>query len=50
MYFTVIGAVNNNLQITIRNDNTGVWGDGSIDPDSDGLDGIAPYTFSTPTT
>jgi hypothetical protein len=35
MYFTVIGSVNNNLQITIRNNNTGVWADGSSDPEAD---------------
>lgn len=45
-YIKVIGSVIDNLQITIRNDNTGVWGDGIPDPEGDGLEGIKPYLFS----
>ncbi len=35
----------NNLQITIRNDTTGIWGDGTLDYESDGIDGRKPYNF-----
>lgn len=52
LYITVTGAVDNNLQITIRNDNTGVWADGSPDPESDGIEGRVPsnFTIDTPIT
>ncbi len=46
MYFLVTWAVNNNLQITIRNDNTWVWADWSVDPESDWLEWRMPSLFS----
>lgn len=50
LYITVTGVINNDLQITLRNDNTGVWADGSPDPESDGIEGRKPsnFTINTP--
>lgn len=46
LYFTVVGPLANNLQMTIRNNATGVWADGSANPDGDALDGRPPSLFS----
>lgn len=42
-YITIAGSAQNNLQLQIRNDQTGVWGIGNaLDPEPDGLDGAIP--------
>jgi len=46
LYVYVTWTVSNNLQMTIRNWNTGVWADGSSDPEADWLEWRVPSLFS----
>lgn len=45
LYITVVWTLNNNLQMTIRNDNSGIRADWSSDPESDWIEGREPTFF-----